>query len=135
MKIRHMGSVGDLLVFNYVTIEVARIYDNFVTVTEMYKFQLNPIFSADESEFSRVQKPASVIVVKKKELGLPRVLSEDTSHSRRVPPGSIYLCSKVGWMNKGLFGIWLKTFVSDVQSSIQNPTLPLMYTHSSYVSV
>lgn len=51
--------------------------------------------------------------------------------SRGGPVGSIYVCSESGWMNEDLFVIWLKTFVSDVQSPIQNATL----NHSSHVSI
>jgi hypothetical protein len=67
------------------------------------------------------EKTCLVNVVKSR-LGFPQVLSADVSPSRGVPPGSIYACSKPRWINEDLF-IWLKTFVSDIQSSIQNPTL------------
>jgi hypothetical protein len=46
-------------------IEVTRIYDNLVTVLGMCKFGLNHTFSVDESGFSFVQKPPSVIQLSK----------------------------------------------------------------------
>jgi hypothetical protein len=51
-------TVISILAFN--KIDVTRIYDNLVTVFEMYTFGLNHIFSIDESGFSYVQKPASI---------------------------------------------------------------------------
>lgn len=69
--------------------------------------------------------------VVKKRLRFPQVSKKDASLSRGGPVGSIYVCSKSEWMNEDLFVIWLKTFVSYVQSSIQNPTL----NHSSHVSI
>jgi hypothetical protein len=65
-------------------IEVTRIYENLVTVSEMYKFGLNYIVSVDESEFLCVKNPASLIAIKTS-LGLPQVLSEDASLIRGVP--------------------------------------------------
>jgi hypothetical protein len=66
-----------------------------VAVFDMYKFELNHILSVDESEFSCVQKPTSVIAVKNR-LRLPQVSSEDALLSRGVPPGST-------WVNEGRF--------------------------------
>jgi hypothetical protein len=51
--------VISILTFN--KIYVTRIYDNIVTVFEMYKFWLHHMFSVDENEFSYVEKPAAII--------------------------------------------------------------------------
>jgi hypothetical protein len=60
-------------------------------------------------------------------LSLSQVLSEAPSLSRGGPPESIEVCSKSRWMNEDSFVTWLKIFVCDVQFSMQNPSLLIMY--------
>jgi len=119
-----------------------------VNVSDMYKTGWTNIFSADESQFSNVQKLLPVISPKRQNrLELPQVLTEDETlvscamtvsglfvlpmfnapHvlisplSAEDPPGSIYMCSKSQWMNKDLFLIWLKNFILNTSLPFRIP--------------
>ncbi|KAI4466323.1 hypothetical protein MML48_3g00001809 [Holotrichia oblita] len=50
------------------------------------------------------------------------------------PPGSIYKCSKTGWINEDLFRTWLKHFAQFVHVSVENKILLVLDNHSTHCS-
>jgi hypothetical protein len=98
-------------------IEITRIYVNLVTI--FWNISLDLIISSVSIKVDfHVCFGNSTV---KNRLRSPQVLSEGASLCCGSRPGNIYICSKSGWMNENLSVIWLKTFVSDVHSSIQTP--------------
>lgn len=155
-------SVSRILAFNKA--EVDRFFNNLMEVTDRYKFTPARIFNVDETGISTVQKPPSIIGPKgQKQLGTATSLERGRNItvccamsatgifippmfiypgvrmspglSRGGPAGSIYACSKSGWMNEELFLRWLRHFAENTQTSVQNPTLLLMDNHSSHTSL
>jgi len=50
------------------------------------------------------------------------------------PPGSVYSCSKTGWINEELFVIWLKHFAQFIHASNNNKILFFLGNHSTHCS-
>ncbi|XP_025410766.1 uncharacterized protein LOC112683809 [Sipha flava] len=51
------------------------------------------------------------------------------------PVGSIYACSKNGWINSELFLEWLKHFSKSVKPTSEDPVLLIMDNHCSHISL
>ena len=50
------------------------------------------------------------------------------------PPGSVYSCSKTGWINEELFVIWSKHFAQFIHASNNNKMLFILGNHSTHGS-
>lgn len=121
-------------------------------------------FNVDETGISTVQKPPPIIGCKgQKQVGSATSLERGRNITvccamsasgifippmfifpgvnateklkRGGPAGSISAMAKSGWMNEDLFLQWLKHFVHNTQSSVENPTLLLLDNHSSHTSL
>ena len=57
------------------------------------------------------------------------------SLERGGPNGSIYKCSKTGWMNEELFLDWIKHFKEHTGSTPENPVLLILDNHCSHISL
>lgn len=124
----------------------------------------NRIFNVDETGVTVVHKPQKVLAPKgQKQVGAatsgergknvticccmsasgqfvppmfiyPRVRMT-SSLERDGPSGSIYRCSKSGWMNEELFEVWLSHFKNHVKPSLEDPVLLILDNHSSHISL
>lgn len=144
--------------------EVEMFFNNLISVMAKYKFEAGRIFNVDETGISTVQKPGKILAPKGvKQLGsvtswergknitvtcamsasgayippmfiFPR-LRMSPNLTKGGPNGSIYHCSKSGWMTEELFLLWLNHFISFTKPSEQSPVLLIMDNHSTHTTL
>lgn len=145
--------------------EVTRFFTNLESVIEKYPtISANDIYNVDETGISTVQKPCPIIAPKgQKQVGkatswergrnitvvcamgaggkyippmfiYPR-LRMTPALQRGGPPGSIYHCSKSGWITEDLFIEWLVHFEKHAKPTADNPVLLLMDNHCTHISL
>lgn len=144
--------------------EVNRFFSNLESLMERHKFLPARIFNVDETGISTVQNPCNILAQKgQKQVGVVTSWERGKNHTiccaisasgvfippmfiyprqrmtplleRGGPPGSIYRCSKSGWMTEELFMEWLKHFKVAVHTSIEEPVLLILDNHSSHTSL
>jgi hypothetical protein len=144
--------------------DVQKFFTNLEAVYEKYKFTPEKIYNVDETGITNVHVPQKVLAAKKmRRLGaitsgergknitvvcamsatgnyipplfiyprqrLPPHLCKDG------PPGSIYKCSKSGWITEDLFYDWLVHFSKHTNSAIANPVLLIMDNHLTHTTL
>ncbi|KAB0792973.1 hypothetical protein PPYR_12593 [Photinus pyralis] len=145
-------------------IDVQKFFENLKIVYEKHKFPPEKIFNVDETGITNVHVPQKVLAAKKmRRLGaitsgergknitvvctmsasggyvpplfiyprqrLPPHLCKDG------PPGSIYRCSKSGWMTEDLFYDWLVHFSKHSHPSVDSPVLIIMDNHTTHTTL
>jgi hypothetical protein len=128
------------------------------------KFSPDRIFNIDESGISTVQTPGHITGLKgQKQVGIASswergkhvtVYCAMSTAGTYIPPmfifppqrispqlewrsriGSIYPCSKSGWLNEDLFLLWVKHFLKHTHFPPEDPTLLIMDNRSSHTSL
>ena len=131
---------------------VATFFRNLEAVMERYKFDPSSIYNMDETGISTVHKPIRILAPKgQKQVGV--VTSGERGQTTTVccafsasgafippmfifarirmtpqlqkngPPGSIFKCSKSGWITEQLFCEWLQHFKKHSKATKNNPVL------------
>lgn len=155
-------SLNRVTAFN--KIEVDRFFENLEKVMTTHKFNPTKIFNMDETGITTCHKPARIVGPKgQKQVGAITSLERGKTTTvccamsaagtfvppmfifarirmaagleRNGPPGSIYHCSKNGWINEDLFRIWLRHFVNFTNASKENPVLLIVDNHASHCSL
>ncbi|XP_076388843.1 uncharacterized protein LOC100877113 [Megachile rotundata] len=142
---------------------VYEFFGKYEQILEQYNFSPNQIYSMDETGLSTVHKPSKIIAARGKhqvdtvtsgERGMtttcirtmnaagefvPPVLifkraRMDDYLKSGAPPGSVFACSKSGWITSELFLQWLKHFIAYTRlvKSEQKQILFLLDGHSSH---
>lgn len=144
--------------------EMKIFFDNLMDIMSKYSFAPHRIFNVDETGVTTVHKPGKILAPKgQKQVGaatswergktiticccmsatgqyippmfiFPR-LRMTPALERDGPTGSIYHCSKSGWMNEELFRIWLNHFRDYVKATLDDPVLLILDNHPSHVSL
>lgn len=156
-------SLNRILAFN--KSEVDRFFSNLETVLAKYPtLSANDVYNVDETGISTVQKPCPIIGPKgQKQVGratswergrnitvvcamgaggkyippmfiYPR-LRMTPALERGGPPGSLYRCSKSGWITEDLFIEWLVHFEKHSKPKADSPVLLLMDNHCTHISL
>lgn len=144
--------------------EVDIYFSNLSHVMDKYQFHASKIFNFDESGITGVQKPGSVLAPKgQKQIGFATsgergrtitICCAMNAIGSYVPPmmifpgcrlqaacrqggpeGTVYACSKSGWITEELFILWLQHFVSFVKPTPSEPALLILDNHSSHISL
>lgn len=155
-------SLNRVTAFN--KIEVDRFFENLEKVMSTHKFNPTKIFNMDETGITTCHKPARIVGPKgQKQVGAITSLERGKTTTvccamsaagtfvppmfifarlrmasgleRNGPPGSIYQCSKNGWINEDLFRVWLRHFVNFTNVSKENPVLLIVDNHASHSSL
>lgn len=144
--------------------EVKHFFENLDEVTKKNNFQPSRIFNVDETGITNVHKPSSILAPKgQKQVGgatsgergrtvsvccafnavgsyvppmfiFPRERM-GPAFERGGPAGSLYRCSKNGWMTDHLFQDWLKHFADFCTASKETPVLLILDNHCSHTSL
>lgn len=152
-------SKNRVLAFNRADMDV--LYDNVATLMEKYNFRPDRIYNVDETGITTVHKPSRVLAPKgRKQVGsissgergqTTTVVCCMSAAGQYVPPmfvfkrmrmkeglskngpvGSIYHCSKSGWMTEELFPEWLKHFRNFVKATPDDPVMLVLDNHTSH---
>ncbi|KAJ8949557.1 hypothetical protein NQ318_016187 [Aromia moschata] len=144
--------------------EVQMFYSNLETLMEKYNFTSSKIFNMDETGISTVQDPGTIVAEKgQRRVGSVTsyergknitVICAVSSSGTYIPPmfiyprkrmspqlcnggptEAIYHCSKNGWTNPDLFGVWLKHFTKFAKPSATEPVLLITDNHYSHISL
>lgn len=155
-------SINRILAFNYQ--EVKLYFDNLNQSMMQHKFPPHRIFNVDETGINSVHRPNKILAEKGlKQVGAatswergkniticccvsatgqyipPMIIYPrqrmQASLERGGPNGSIYKCSKSGWMNEELFLQWMHHFKDHTGSTPENPVLVILDNHSSHISL
>lgn len=155
-------SINRLTAFNKT--EVNLFFQNLDELMTKFKFKQARIFNTDETGISTVQKPQRVLAQKGlKQVGFatswergknitvvcafsaagvyvpPMFIFARERMSpllaRGGPPGSLYTCSKKGWITEELFLQYLKHFQQFVKASKEDPVLLVMDNHSTHCTL
>lgn len=155
-------SVNRILAFN--SQEVKLYFDNLKQSMMKHKFLPHRIFNVDETGINSVHRPDKILAKKGlKQVGAatswergkniticccvsatgqyipPMIIYPrqrmQASLERGGPNGSIYKCSKTGWMNEELFLDWIKHFKEHTGSTPENPVLLIRDNHCSHISL
>jgi hypothetical protein len=155
-------SINRIVAFNKV--EVDHFYSNLENLMDIHKFTAAQIFNVDETGISTVHHPSKVLGPKgQKQVGAATswergktvtvccAMSASGSYippffifprqrmtallERGAPAGSMFGCSKSGWMNEELFLSWLPHFVQHANCSVDRPSLLILDNHSSHISL
>lgn len=145
-------------------VEVETFFQNLEKQFDKHKFPAGRVWNVDESGITNVHKPSAIIASRgQKQVG--SVTSGERGTTVTVccavsatgtyappmfiyprermkpelekggPPGSLYRCSKSGWMTEFLFLEWLKHFAAFTSASPENPILLVLDNHSSHISL
>ncbi|XP_018571176.1 uncharacterized protein LOC108910910 [Anoplophora glabripennis] len=132
--------------------EVNLFFSNLEIVYEKFKFGPEKIDNVNETGITTVHVPGKILAGK----GLRRcgAITRTNSDSNYIPPlfiyprqrlpghfskdgplGSIYKCSKSGWITEDIFLEWLEHFTKFIRCDSDNPVLLVMdkdISHTSY---
>ncbi|XP_076395897.1 uncharacterized protein LOC105663718 [Megachile rotundata] len=142
---------------------VYKFFDKYQSILDEYSFPANQIYNVDETGLSTVHKPSKIIAQKGKhqvgaitsgERGLtttcicsmnaagefvpPMVIFKRTRMNdclkKGAPPGTVFGCSKNGWITSELFVEWLKHFIKYIklEKSNEKKLLLLLDGHSTH---
>lgn len=144
--------------------EMKCFFNNLLTLMSKYSFAPHRIFNVDETGVTTVHKPGKILAPKgQKQVGAatswergktitvcccmsatgqyippmfiyPRIRMTPALE-RDGPSGSIYHCSKSGWMIEELFQIWLKHFLVHTKATLDDPVLLILDNHASHISL
>ncbi|XP_074040373.1 uncharacterized protein [Leptinotarsa decemlineata] len=143
--------------------EVNRFFSNLEEAVDKYKFKDTNIWNVDETGITTVQDPGLILAERgQKRVGSitswergknitvvcamstggsyvpPTFIFPRTRMSQLLekngPPGSIYGCSKTGWINEELFLTWLQHFAEFTHTSVENKMLLILDNHSTHCS-
>ncbi|XP_044733230.1 jerky protein homolog-like [Chrysoperla carnea] len=155
-------SINRILAFN--SQEIKLYFDNLKQIMIKHKFPPHRIFNVDETGINSVHRPDKILAAKGlKQVGAatswergkniticccisatgqyipPMIIYPrqrmPASLERGGPNGSIYKCSKSGWMNEELFLDWIKHFKEHTRSTLENEVLLILDNHSSHISL
>jgi hypothetical protein len=144
--------------------EVGIFFKLLIELMDKYKFLPRNIWNVDETEISSVQDPGKVVAEKGQQrvgsitsgergktvtavcavnaTGIyvpPMLIYPRQRHSSALeadgPRGTVYRCSKNGWINEDLFVDWLKHFADFTKPSENEPILLVLDNHSSHISL
>lgn len=162
VRVPEATSLNRITAFNQPEMEL--FFKNLIYLLEKHKIPPNRIFNVDESGFTTVQRPGKILAPKgQKQVGaatswergknitvcccmsavgqyvpplfvFPRIRMA-SSLERGGPPGSIYSCSKSGWMVEELFLYWLKHFVQHTKPTLTDVVLLILDNHVSHISL
>lgn len=155
-------SVSKITAFNQTEMEI--FFKNLIHLLENHTILPHRIFNVDETGVTTVHKPGKILAPKGKkqvdaatswESGknitvcccmsatgqfipplfiFPRIRMTPALE-RGGPPGSIYRCSKSGWMIEKLFLDWLKHFVEHTKPTLEDVVLLILDNHVSHISL
>lgn len=155
-------SVNRISAFNQHEMEI--FFKNLLNIFEKHSIPPNRIYNVDETGVTTVHKPSKIIAPKgQKQVGaatswergknvtvcccmsaighfippmfiFPRIRMTPALE-RGGPPGSVYTCSKSGWMMEDLFLDWLKHFVAHTRPSVEDVVLLILDNHGSHISL
>lgn len=142
---------------------VYKFFDKYESILDEYKFTANQIYNVDETGLSTVHKPSKIIAQKGKhqvgaitsgERGLtttcicsmnaagefvpPMVIFKRVRMNdclkKGAPPGTVFACSKTGWITSELFVEWLKHFIKYIklEKSNEKKLLLLLDGHTTH---
>lgn len=143
---------------------VDRFFSNLSNLMDAHNFPPSRIFNMDESGLTCVQKPGKILAPKgQKQVGAvtsaergrtvticcsmnasgtfvpPMIIypgSRIQAECRRGgPDGTVYACSKSGWITEELFCTWLAHFATFVSATKSKPCLLILDNHSSHISL
>jgi hypothetical protein len=138
-------------------------FDKYESILDKYKFTANQIYNVDETGLSTVHKPSKIIAQKgKHQIGaitsgergvtttcvccmnaagefvppmliFKRVRMNDCL-KKGAPPGTVFGCSKNGWITSELFVQWLKHFIkhNKLEKNKDNQLLLLLDGHTTH---
>ncbi|XP_046969743.1 uncharacterized protein LOC124537073 [Vanessa cardui] len=144
--------------------EVGMFFKLLAELMEKYKFLPRSIWNVDETGISAVQDPGKIVAEKGQQrvgsitsgergktvtavcavnaTGVyvpPMLIYPRQRHSTALeadgPRGTVYRCSKNGWINEDLFVDWLKHFADFTKPSENEPILLILDNHSSHISL
>ena len=154
-------SIGRAIGFN--KDEVNRFFQNLEQAMDKYKFKDTNYWNVDETGITTVQDPGLILAERgQKRVGsitswergknitvvcamssgglyappmfiFPRARMSPLLE-KNGPPGSVYSCSKTGWINEELFVVWLKHFAQFTHASNDNKMLLILDNHSTHCS-
>jgi hypothetical protein len=144
--------------------EVKTFFENLENLMEKFKFTPNNIYNMDETGITTVQDTNKILAAKgQKRIGA--VTSGERGQTTTVicafnaagtyvppvfiyarqrmtpllegngPPGSLYKCSKNGWINEELFIQWLQHFKKYANPSETEPVLLILDNHGSHITL
>lgn len=144
--------------------DVGRFFKNLEMLMSKYHFHPTRIFNVDETGITTVNRPNRIIGPKgQKQIGAatsgergknitvcccmsasgsftpsmfiyPRIRMTPVLQ-KGGPPGSIYTCTKSGWMTEEAFCTWLHHFANNNHPSKEDPVLLILDNHSSHISL
>lgn len=155
-------SINRIMGFN--KIEINRFFDNLENLFQKHSFPPTRIFNVDETGISVVNRPKKIIGRKgQKQIGAATsgergrnitvccCMSASGSFTppmflyprkrmmpvleKNGPPGSIYKCTKSGWMTEDMFFIWIQHFANIHKPTNDDPILLILDNHSSHSSL
>lgn len=144
--------------------EVSNFFENLEGVIDKHKFKDTNLWNVDETGISTVQDPGSVLAEKGqkrvgsvtswergKNITVVCALSTGGQYvppmfifprqrmspllGKNGPPGSIYHCSKSGWITEELFMIWLQHFSDFTHASTVNKMLLILDNHTTHCTL
>ncbi|CAH2097657.1 unnamed protein product [Euphydryas editha] len=162
LRLPEPTSLNRVLGFN--KSEITIFFSNLETLVARHNFPANRIFNVDETGISNVQKPAKIYApIGLKQVG--KAVSTERGQNVTVvcafsatgiyvppmfifprqrvkaslriggPPGALYECSKLGWINEELFVKWLRHFATNIGAHKQNAALLILDNHCSHQSL
>lgn len=156
-------SLNRIASFNKESVQL--FFSNLQSVMEKFKFEPKNIYNMDETGITTVQKKCPKVYGCKgsKKVGAAisgergRTITAVFSMSAAgnfVPPmmiyprkrmskalekngpiGTVYKCSKNGWINSELFLQWLGHFQKHVKATVTDPVLLVLDNHNSHISI
>lgn len=162
IRVPEPTSISRITAFN--ATEMTIFFQNLTAIMDRYHVPPHMIFNVDETGVTTVHKPGKILAQKgQKQVGaatswergknitvcccmsatgqfipplfiFPR-LRMTPALDRGGPSGSLYKCSKSGWMVEELFFAWLEHFVNYTKPSESEPVLLILDNHASHISL